>query len=82
MLEQSVNAWNFIDVTKLEIQLSEIVAHSNYPGFHLDTVSFSHINSQGHAVFNCTGKDATAGMDFDSRVFLKFRENGDFVAFF
>ena len=77
-----VNAWNFIDVNRLETVMTGLLDQSGYTDFRIDTCSFSHINALGQAVFNLTGEDLDADLLVDTRVFVQFAPNGDFVVSF
>lgn len=82
MSDAVLNAWNFIDVNRLEIMITDLLAQSGYEGFKIDTCSFSHINALGQAVFNLAGEDLGADLLVDTRVFVGFAPNGDFVLSF
>ena len=78
-----INAWNFIDVNRIDaLALTEILLQSGYVIIGIDNVSFSHINTSGHAVFNMESWDDINGEQVDGPVFVRILPNGDFSADF
>lgn len=82
MTESVINAWNFIDVTRLSEVMTDLLAQSGFAGIRVDRVDFSHINTDGEAVFNIDGEDTGCNLLVTTRVFVTFAANGDFVVSF